>query len=219
MSVAPRQQRHAVASVLLAALLAHGGPARAQTSYESQETRPCELRLSSISTALDDDARHTRVWYWSWMAAGTALLVSQAVLAGVSNGNLQKDAVVGASASTFIPAFLLIHPPAVLSDAPRLSARLSLTRVDGVVGDPCVALLRARELLARDADDEAFAKAWYAHAFVIGGNLALGLLLGVAFGDWIGFAKQAVGGSLVGEAQIWTLPGGALDARGLGFSF
>jgi hypothetical protein len=150
------------------------------------------------------------------MAAGTTLMVSQAVLAGVTTGNLQKDSIVGGAASTFIPGFLLIHPPDVLSDAPRLDVRLALTTVDGRVGDPCIALMRARDLLARDADDEHFATAWYAHAFMIGGNIALGLLLGVGFGDWLGFAKQAIGGTLVGEAQIWTLPAGALQARGLG---
>jgi hypothetical protein len=210
-----RDSRRPIAALLLVAtLLARAGRARAQ-----EETRECDQRLTSIATTLDDDARRTRVWYWSWMAAGTALMVSQAVLAGVTTGDLQKDAIVGASASTFIPGFLLIHPPDVLSDAPRLDARLALTRVDGRVGDPCIALMRARELLARDAADEQFATAWYAHAFMVGGNIALGLLLGVGFGDWLGFAKQAIGGTLIGEAQIWTLPAGALQARGLGFSF
>jgi hypothetical protein len=209
-----RGTRRPFATLLaVTALLAHARPAPAQ------QARECDQRLTSIATTLDDDARHTRVWYWSWMAAGTVLIASQAVLSAVTTGDLQKDSIVGASASVFIPAFLLIHPPEVLSDAPRLDARLALTRVDGRVGDPCISVMRARELLARDADDEAFAKAWYAHAFMIGGNLALGLLLGVAFGDWLGFAKQAIGGTLIGEAQIWTLPGGALKARGLGFSF
>ena len=43
-------------------------------------------------------------------------------------------------------------------------------------------------------------------------------LLGIGFGDWLGAAKQAVGGSLVGELQILTLPTGALKARALGLS-
>lgn len=204
--------RRAVATVLtLTTIVAHARSARAQ------ETRACEQRLTEIATTLDDDARRTRVWYWSWMAAGTALVAGQAALAAISTGNLQKDSILGSASAVFIPAFLLIHPPEVLSDAPRLDARLALTTVGDHVGDPCISLLRARELLARDTADEGFAKAWYAHAFVVGGNIALGLILGVGFGDWLGFAKQAVGGSLVGELQIWTLPGGALQARGLGF--
>jgi hypothetical protein len=204
-------RRSVVALSIVVAVLAHAGTACAQ------ETVQCEQRLTPITTALDDDARHTRVWYWSWMAAGTALVAGQAALAAVTTGDLRNDSILGSASAVFIPAFLLIHPPEVLSDAPRLDARLAKTAVDGRVGDPCIALQRARELLARDAADEGFAKAWYAHAFVIGGNIALGLILGVGFGDWLGFAKQAVGGSIVGELQIWTLPGGALQARGLGF--
>jgi hypothetical protein len=197
--------------LFVSTILAHAPPALAQ------ETLECERRLSQITTTLDDDARHTRVWYWSWMAAGTVLVAGQAALAAVTTGDLRNDSILGSASAVFIPAVLLIHPPEVLSDAPRLDERLARTTVDGRVGDPCISLLRARELLARDAADEGFAKAWYAHAFVIGGNIALGLILGVGFGDWLGFAKQAVGGSVVGELQIWTLPGGALQARGLGF--
>jgi len=204
-------KRGIAVSLVVSAILAHAPPALAQ------ETVECERRLTPITTTLDDDARHTRVWYWSWMAAGTALVAGQAALAAVTTGDLRNDSILGSASAVFIPAFLLIHPPEVLSDAPRLDARLAKTTVDGRVGDPCISLMRARELLARDAADEGFAKAWYAHAFVIGGNIALGLILGVGFGDWLGFAKQAVGGSIVGELQIWTLPGGALQARGLGF--
>ncbi len=79
-------------------------------------------------------------------------------------------------------------------------------------GDSCLALARARELLARSAADERFATGWLAHGFVIGGNIAIGLLLGIAFHDWWGAAKQAVGGSAVGELQILTLPAEARDA-------
>jgi hypothetical protein len=199
-----------VALLAVAMIVTHARPARAQ------ETRACEQSLDAIRVTLDDDARRSRVWYWAWMAGGTALIASQGVIAGLTTGNLQRESILGSAASVFIPAFLLIHPPEILSDAPRLDARLALTTVDGHVGDPCVAVLRARELLARDARDEHFATAWWAHAFVIGGNIALGLILGVGFGDWLGFAKQAVGGTVIGEVQILTLPGVALQARGLG---
>ena len=154
------------------------------------------------------------------MATGTALLAGQAVLAGLTTGDAQKDYVAGAVTSVFIPAVLLLHPPAVLSDAPRLDARLA-ERLDATtsgdrLGDPCLAFPRAVELLNRDAEDEALTTGWFSHAFVIGGNVAVGLLLGIAFHDWWGAAKQAVGGSIVGELQILTLPGVALHAQGLG---
>jgi hypothetical protein len=202
--------RRVVGLLIALTLLVHG------PAGSAQESARCESQTNEIAHALDADARGTRVWYWSWMAAGTALVASQLTLAAFTTGDLQKDSLMGGGSAVFIPAFLLIHPPEVLSDAPKLDDRLARTSVDGRLGDPCVALPRARELLARDAADEGFAKAWFAHAFVIGGNIVLGLVLGVGFGDWLGFAKQAIGGSIVGELQIWTLPGGALQARGLG---
>jgi hypothetical protein len=183
----------------------------------AQDSAACAQRVTAIATTLDDNARHARVWTWTWMAAGTALLVGQGAIAAVTTGDTRVEFAVGAGASAFIPGLLLLHPPAVLADAPRLDARLDATRVDGRLGDPCLALPRARELLARDADDEALGTGWFAHTFVIGGNIVLGLLLGLGFHDWLGGAKQAVGGGIVGELQILTLSTGALQARGLGF--
>ena len=198
-----------LASTLLATAAAH-----AQSPREMQR---CETRARAIATAMDLDARRTRVWYWAWMAAGTALLAGQATLAPLVRGNDRVEFVAGAATSVFIPGFLLLHPPSVLGDSIVLDDRIDATTAGGVLGDACIALDRARELLARDAADESFATGFVAHAFVIGGNIAVGLLLGLAFHDWWGAAKQAVGGSAVGELQILTLPAGALRAKGIGF--
>jgi hypothetical protein len=204
-----------IAATLLAlALLAAGTRVQAQ---DRKEMNQCEMGARAIATALDADARRTRVWYWAWMAAGTALLAGQATLAPLVQGDQRVEFVAGAATSVFIPAFLLLHPPSVLGDALVLDARMQATTVDGRFGDPCIARERARELLARDASDEAFATGPIAHAFVIGGNVAVGLFLGLAFHDWWGAAKQALGGSAVGELQILTLPAGAVKARSLSF--
>jgi len=83
-------------------------------------------------------------------------------------------------------------------------------------GEPCLVLPSAAQRVARDADDQAFATGWFAHTFIIGGNIALGLLLGAGLHDWLGGAKQTIGGSLIGELQILTLPTGVLRMQGLG---
>ena len=184
----------------------------------AQETSSCDARVHAIATTLDTDARRTRAWYWAWMATGTALLAGQVVLAAVTTGDPRKDFIAGAATSLFIPGALLLKPPAVLDDSLLLDARIAATTVDGQLGDPCVLLPRAREILRRDAHDQAFSTGWFAHAFIIGGNIAVGLLLGLGFQDWAGAVKQAVGGSIVGELQILTLPTGALRARGLGLA-
>jgi hypothetical protein len=206
--------RRTAATLLALALLAAAAPAQTQ---DLRQMRQCEIDTRAIATELDADMRRTRVWYWAWMATGTALLAGQATLAPLVHGDQRLEFVVGAATSVFIPAILILHPPRVLDDARLLDARLDATTVDRRLGDPCIARERARELLARDAADEALATGWMAHSFVIGGNIAVGLLLGLAFHDGWGGAKQALGGSVVGELQILTLPAGALKARGLGF--
>jgi hypothetical protein len=207
--------KRAAATAVVYTLLAGPGAGQAHAQAASPAQR-CAQRAHAIAAALDLDARRTRVWYWSWMAAGSALLVGQTALAAAVQGDSRIEFLVGAGTSVFIPSVLLLHPPRVLGDAQILDARLQATTVDETLGDACLALSRARELLERDADDEALATGWFAHVFVIGGNVAAGLLLGIAFHDWWGAAKQAAGGTAVGELQILTLPGGALRASALG---
>jgi hypothetical protein len=207
-----------VACGLVVTVLAAPGSARAQAAPGDSELARCDAKVRTIQQTLDENASRMRVWYWAWMATGTALLAGQAALSAVTTGDQQKEFVTGALTSTFIPGMLLLHPPLVMSDSRRLDARLELTTAGGRLGDPCVVLPRAQELLARDAADQALATGWFAHVFVIGGNIAVGLILGLGFGDWAGAVKQAVGGSAVGELQILTIPTGALRARGLGLA-
>ncbi|MGD0526822.1 MAG: hypothetical protein ABSE49_16870 [Polyangiaceae bacterium] len=203
--------RRLVAAVLVVAM-------SAPLTARAQETEHCDARTHALAAVIDNDARRARVWYWGWMTAGLALLGGQSALAAVTTGNPQKEFIAGAATSLFIPTVLLVHPPLVLSDAPLLDARIAETSLDGHLADPCVVLPRARELLLRDAADQALSTAWFAHAFVIGGNIAVGLFLGIAFKDWFGAVKQAVGGSVIGELQIQTLPTSSLSARGLGWA-
>jgi hypothetical protein len=202
----------ALAALLAGALSVGVLPARAQ------ETARCEAKVREVQAVVDRDAQGTRLWYWVWMAAGTGLLVGQTVIASVTTGNVQKEFIAGAATSAFIPAALLLHPPAAIDDASRLDARIALTSVDGHPGDACVLAPRAQEILAHTAADQHLTTGWFAPAFVVGGNIAVGLFLGLAFHDWAGAAKQAVGGSAVGELQLLTLPTGSLHARGLGLA-
>jgi hypothetical protein len=185
------------------------------TPGRAQPRESCEVRVHAIVERLDRDAHRTRTWYWAWMAAGTALIVGQGSLAAlVGPGNLRNELIVGGAAAVFIPTALLVHPPLVLGDARALDGQ----QARGLLDDPCLALPGAAQRLYRDANDQAFSTGWIAHSFIIGGNIALGLLLGVGLHDWPGGAKQAIGGSLVGELQILTLPTGVLRMQGLGLA-
>jgi hypothetical protein len=214
----------AARALVCASLLMSAASAGAQAT---SPTADCAEHARSIARALDADSRHSRVWYWSWMGAGAALIAGQATLATLVEGDQRTEFVAGAATSVLIPVVLIVHPPLVLADAPVLEARLQATTVDGSLGDACIAVARARELLDRDARDQAFTTGWLAHVFAIGVNVGVGLLLGLGFHDWWGAARQAVGGSAVGELQILTMPTGAIAAQrqtgptspgGLGFA-
>jgi hypothetical protein len=197
--------RRALATAVILTVVATSLRAGAQPDVE------CEVRARALAARLDDEARATRTWYWAWMAAGTALIVGQGTGAVFATGDLRKELVVGASASVFIPGLLLVHPPLVLHDARALHEQVKL-------GEPCLVLPAAAQRVVRDAKDQALATGWFAHTFIIGGNFALGLLLGVGLHDWVGGAKQLVGGTLIGELQILTLPTGVLRMQGLGLA-
>jgi hypothetical protein len=200
--------RRVLATVVTLVMLA------ATSLGQAQERPSCDARVRAIAATLDADARRTRTWYWAWMAAGTALIVGQGTWAAfATKGNQRNELIVGASASVFIPSALLFHPPPVLGDARVLDARLATLALD----DPCLVLPGAVQRLVRDGTDQAFYTGFFSHAFVIGGNIALGLLLGVVLHDWPGGAKQTLGGIAISELQILTLPTGTLKMQGLGF--
>jgi hypothetical protein len=205
--------RRKVTALLVAVAIAAGAtPARADSS-------DCESKVTRIAQTLDQDARHARTWRYAWLGIGTAFLAGNVTLAAVGNQDLRPDYVVGATLSAFIPAMLLVHPPEVIAAAETLDARLAATTVGGRLGDPCIALERARELAARSADDEALASGWLAHALVIGGNVAGALVLALGYGHyWPGAALQLFGGSAIGELQVLTAATGALSLRGAGLS-
>jgi len=197
-------------SLLAVALLS--GEARAR----AQEPPACRDALAQVTDALERDERRTRVWWWSWLGIGAALSGGQAALAAVTTGNLRLDFEIGTVMAAFIPASLLVHPPGVLTNAPRLAERLALTAMPDGPGDPCEALPRARELLARTAADEVLTAGWPAHALVLTSNVTVGLLLGLLAHDWFGATKQIVGGIGVGEALLLTFPRVSLAPSGLG---
>jgi hypothetical protein len=196
--------RRLVAGAVAAMLLASAVPGRAQ------DAASCDDRVRLIADRLDLDAKATRAWYWAWMFSGAALIAGQGALAAIVHpGHLRDEFIVGSASSVFIPLNLLVQPPRVMRDAHAF---------DGRPAEPCLVLPEATQHLVRDANDQALRTGGFSHALVIGGSIALGLLLGVGFHDWPGGVKQTVGGIIISELQILTVPTGALQMQGLGFA-
>lgn len=175
----------------------------------AQETPGCDLRLHAVTDTLTLDAHATRTWYWAWMAIGGALIAGQGGLAAaVKPGNFRTELIVGSASSVFIPTALLVKPPPGMHDDHGF---------DAPPGDSCFVLASATQHVARNAADQALRTSAFAHTFIIAGNFALGLLLGVGFHDWPGGVKQTVGGLIISELEILTVPTASLKLQGLGF--
>jgi len=120
------------------------------------------------------------------------------------------DPFVGGTTALFIPAGILVLPLEVMSDQRTLEADLaSLSPTEGAT-NLCAALARAERLLAHSAANEAFKAGIATHVFVIAGNSAIALFLGLGFDHWRGALLNGGGGLLISETQIWTQPTGAV---------
>jgi hypothetical protein len=78
----------------------------------------------------------------------------------------------------------------------------------------CAALARAELLFAASAANEAFKAGIATQLFVIGGNGAIALFLGLGFEHWKGALLNGGGGLLISEFQIFTQPTGAVTELG-----
>ena len=77
---------------------------------------------------------------------------------------------------------------------------------------PCVRLDRAEELLVSSAHDEKLHTNWVQHTLAIALGAGYGVLLQVIFKNWGQTILNGAGGIVLGEAQLLTLPTGAVSA-------
>jgi hypothetical protein len=199
-------------AVTVAVCVSVGDGARAQ------EQADCATQLAGMKSTLDRDGQRNDTWRWAWTGIDLGLFVGQIALLPVFSSDAKRiELGVNAGKAALVPVLLALHPPRVIADARLLDDRLAATTLDGHVVDPCIARSRAQEILERDAADEQFTTGWFAHVFVVGGNVAVGVVEGLVLGDWLGAILQTVGSIGVGELQILTQPTGA--RRYLGGTF
>lgn len=190
-------------------------PTGASAALASQEA---EARLQFIRARLAAEVGPTRAWMGAWGGGYLVLTVAQLVLTPFLNDEDRKDFYVGAAASLVGLAAVVALPPAVLADQPALERTLAATP------DVCAQLAAAEETLARDADDQRFARAWFFHLGNVVFNLGIGLVIGLGFthpgsafgapdNHWTSAIVNAVVGAAVGEAMIFTTPWGLMGTN------
>lgn len=177
-----------------------------------------EQRLEFIRGKLAAEVGPTKMWMGAWGGGYVVLTAAQLAITPFLNDEDKKDFYVGAAGSAVGLAAIVILPPGVISDQPALEAKLASG------GDVCAQLAAAEETLAKDADDQSFARSWFFHV----GNVLFNGLLGVIIGLFdLGhvypkgtFPAHAQSGLIngligaaVGEAMIFTTPWGLISTH------
>jgi hypothetical protein len=119
--------------------------------------------------------------------------------------------LVGGATSLVIPLGILVKPLAVMDAERTLSADVDALPPGARRDDVCATLERSERLFAMSAKNEAFSAGIFTHAFVILGNGAIALFLGLGFDNWQAGLLNGGGGLLISEFQIFTQPTGAVD--------
>jgi hypothetical protein len=166
------------------------------------------LRLQWIDARLARTAHRAHLWTWGWgVGLGVATVANLAPLAFVSPDQ-RIDWYVGAGTTVIGVVPLIIAPLDVIGDSAALHAKVA---AGGAGGDLCPLLAEAERTLVRDARNQADGRRWWLHVANVALNAGVGLFLGLGYDHWLAGAFNAVSGTAIGEAIIFTQPTSSID--------
>ncbi len=187
----------AVAAVAPPAARAQACPAPAGAGPQLEAAAP-EARLAFIRSRMRAEAGRVRTWQLGWsIGYGTLAAGQLAAIPFTQDPGSRADWAVGAGSAAVGFGLVLLFPPEVRSDEPRLAS---------LPADGCAALAEAERLLAKDAANEAQLTGWLVHAGNVVLNAGFGLILGLGYQRWGPAALTFATGAALGEATIFTQP-------------
>jgi hypothetical protein len=166
-----------------------------------------DVRLRFIRERLRVDARHARIWSYSWGTIYSALATGQFVAAPLVSHASGLDLYVGGGAALIGMIPLVFTPLKVMGDERRLGE----LEAEASQTDSCAALSQAEELLTRDAANEARGQSLLFHGGNVVFNAGLFFLIGAGFGHWTSATISLLTGIATGEVMIFTQPVGAVE--------
>ena len=147
----------------------------------------CEERREILRA----EAHQGRVWGYGWAIANGAAAVANGAAIPFFDHDTQIDLAFSAGKGVVGAVSTLVSPVTHLH-----------------LMQDCAEVERE---LARAADAEAFGKSWLAHTGNLLFNVGVALTLGFGWDHWRAAAIDGAIGTFVGEAMIYTQPGGAMQ--------
>ena len=180
------------------------GPPAAPEAAASD--RVVQERIRFIEERLDSHRLHGQIWYWGWMTifAGSTVYDSYGAATtnhGPDRANYISQGVLDAGGI----GDLLFRP----FDA-RFGADPIRALPEATPEERAQKLEQAEALLRGNAERAATRTSWLHHLLNAAANGVAGLIVWAA-GDGKQGAISAITGTLGGEAQIWTEPGGPVQ--------
>jgi hypothetical protein len=169
-----------------------------------------DARYSAITSALEQGEGRAKLWWYGWTLGFAAITVGEGTLALATHDEATRvDAIISATGSALGGGAMLI----VVSRS-AFAYRDRLADIDASTPQGRLARLHeAEKILDEAADDEIGGHSIFAHlasdAITLAGTFVL----------WAGYHEYAlgwlnlIGGTLTGEAQIFTKPTAAIEAR------
>jgi hypothetical protein len=182
-------------------------------------------RIAFIRQTMEEQARYTRIWKWTWVGVGSATVVaSTSAVVGFAAGN-DPARVANMIDNGVAAVFSIATPIVTVVFAPRIDTDTleDLLRATGSgSAGTCLVLSRAEELLMKGAGDQDVATGWLAHVVSILGAGALFAFMAVEAASatdpasrdahWVNAILNGAIGVVYAETQILTTPTGASRA-------
>jgi hypothetical protein len=203
----------AMAAVLVAATLQPATAAAQSPSarcIEELTDAEVEARYQMVYRAVADEETHGKWWYFGWLSVFTGLATAQGILAALNVGGLRSRHMAGTIgtglsvfAYTIFPRFGLetAMAPRRLRRAPSATPEERRER-----------LLRAEEILARNAARQQQNTNVLAHTQGYAFGLVSSLTLGLGYGDLGGALQFGIASPGVNHIRVFTAPRGAIRA-------
>jgi len=203
-AVPPSRSRFAALIVGLVLLVPVPGPRPyplpAGADPSLGEVSPAQ-RLGFLRQQLGDEARRTSVWTIAWIAANGVLLAGTAGMIPFYAKESRVDLYVGLGATTIAALPLVLLPPGIERDGAEF-ARLA----GQAPPDSCALIASGEELLARYGAEQSGYMQWSQHLMNAAYNIAVGLVLGLAFNRWQTGGTAMLSGFTIGEVVMFTQP-------------